>query len=302
MNKVNKLFAGITSLFIYLLLSVYLFFCGANGYQGILSAKFSLFCVICGGYILLMGILRIEYIFNSSAVEGTRITVEVSPRSGYELDRLSVFDLNTGRELPLTQRYRNEYTFILPDSPVEVEVSFSRENIVTGSWYIPASSKTVSNKPVKWYYKDGQIQHVTDGIVPYGTLLTRDMLISVLYSMDPNSTGEPLFWATQQKVMPDIYPGGLWGTDKNISREQAAMLLYNYSRHMGYDLSPNMDLTGRADYGEMRPIARTAMSWAQATGLFSRNSFNTLSPKSALTCGEVNALLSRFVSTVARIY
>lgn len=66
MNKVNKLFAGITSLFIYLLLSVYLFFCGANGYQGILSAKFSLFCVICGGYILLMGLLRIEYAFIGS--------------------------------------------------------------------------------------------------------------------------------------------------------------------------------------------------------------------------------------------
>lgn len=100
--------------------------------------------------------------------------------------------------------------------------------------------------------------------------------------------------------MPDIYPSGLWGTDKNISREQAAMILYNYSRHMGYNLSPSLDLTGCADYEEMRPIARTAMSWAQATGLFSRNLLNMLSPKSTLTCGEVNALLSRFVSTVAR--
>lgn len=192
----------------------------------------------------------------------------------------------------------------MPDGPVEVEVSFLREDADSGGWYVPAASSvsysTVSSKTVKWYYQDGQIRHVTDGPVPYGTLLTRDMLISVLYNMDPSSTGEPLFWATKQKVIPDIYLSGLWGMDQSISREQAAMVLYNYSRHMGYSLYPSVNLTGCTDYAQLRSVARTAMSWAQATGLFINTSQNTLSPKRTLTCEEANVLFSRFASVVAR--
>lgn len=44
------------------------------------------------------------YMSHSSAAEGTRVTIEVSPRSGYELDWLSVFNLNTERELPALSR------------------------------------------------------------------------------------------------------------------------------------------------------------------------------------------------------
>ena len=242
------------------------------------------------------------YMNHSSAVAGTRVTIEVSPRSGYELDWLSVFRLNTERELPLTRLSRDEYTFIMPDSPVGVEAAFFREDTGSGGWYAPAavSVSYSTSKTVKWYYQDGQIRHVTDGPVPYGTLLTRDMLISVLYNMDPSSTGEPLFWATKQKVIPDIYLSGLWGMDQSISREQAAMILYNYSRHMGYSLYPSVNLTGCTDYAQLRSVARTAMSWAQATGLFLNNSQNTLSPKSTLTCEEANVLFSRFASVVAR--
>ena len=245
------------------------------------------------------------YTSHSSATEGTRVTIEVSPRSGYELEGLVVFNVTTGRELSLTRRYYDVYTFIMPDSPVGVAVSFFGRDVDDHvSWYapdiFPVSYNNAGGKTVKWYYSDGQIRHVTDGFISSSTPLTRDMLISILYNMDPNSTGEPLFWATNQKVMPDIYQSGLWGTDKNISREQAAMLLYNYARHMGYDISLRVDLTGCSDYDGMRPIARTAMSWAQATGLFRRNLLNMISPGSTLTCGEANTILSRFASTVAR--
>lgn len=61
MNQPNQVFAGLTAAYIDLLLIVYLFWCGTEGYQDILGAKFSAFCVICGGYILLMGLLAAEY-------------------------------------------------------------------------------------------------------------------------------------------------------------------------------------------------------------------------------------------------
>jgi len=42
------------------MLTAFLLFCGTNGYQGIVEAKFAAFCVICGGYILVMGIAALE--------------------------------------------------------------------------------------------------------------------------------------------------------------------------------------------------------------------------------------------------
>lgn len=60
MNRTNKIFFKITAVYIHILLPVFLFFCGTRGYQALLSAKFPAFCVICGGYVLVMAALGIE--------------------------------------------------------------------------------------------------------------------------------------------------------------------------------------------------------------------------------------------------
>ena len=58
-TKVN-LFTQITTVYIYLMLTVFLFFCGNRGYQGIMAAKFSVFCILCGGYIAVMALAALE--------------------------------------------------------------------------------------------------------------------------------------------------------------------------------------------------------------------------------------------------
>ena len=56
------LFEKLTSLYIFLLMTVFLFFCGKNGYQGILQSKVNLFYLICGGYVLISVLLFVEEI------------------------------------------------------------------------------------------------------------------------------------------------------------------------------------------------------------------------------------------------
>lgn len=43
----------ISSVFIYLILTCFILYCGSDGYSGIFESKFRLFCVLCGGYIVL---------------------------------------------------------------------------------------------------------------------------------------------------------------------------------------------------------------------------------------------------------
>lgn len=257
---------------------------------------------------------------HSYAAPGTLVTVTSSPWSGYELNRLSAIRADTGRELYLTGYYGSQYTFLMPDSDVQLIGSYAQTYTGTvnpgypgtstggypsypgtaagsgNSGYVDASAST---KPVNWYYSGGHIYHVTDGLVPTGTALTRDMLISVLYNMDSSSSGRPAIWAAENDIVPDIYQSGLWGPDKSISREQAAMILFCYAQHKGYATNQTSRLTGYSDYSQMRSIARPAMSWSQAVGLITATSARTLSPQAILTCGEANAILARFVSGVA---
>lgn len=241
------------------------------------------------------------YVSHSTAAPGTRVTIELRPWRDYELDWLSAVNLDTGRELRLTERYSDEYTFTMPASDVEVDAAYYDRYYYGGTYYVQDETPA-DPRPVKWYYSGGSIYHVTDGPVPYGSQLTRDMLLSVLYNMDPASTGDPTAWAASNGIIPDIYTNVLWGVDKPINREQTAMILYCYSQHRGYNTAQRTDLTGYADYRQIRDAARPAVSWARATGLMAGTSASTLSPRDTLTCGQAGAVLSRFAANVARTW
>lgn len=58
----TSFFTHITSIYICLMLTVFVFYCGSGGYPGIMEAKFSLFCILCGGYVLVMGLAAVESI------------------------------------------------------------------------------------------------------------------------------------------------------------------------------------------------------------------------------------------------
>lgn len=243
-------------------------------------------------------------ISHSTAEPGTRVTIELWPWSDYDLDWLTVTNLDTGRRLSLTERYSDEYTFIMPSSDVEVEVSYSyryHNKYYTGTYYTQEETP-VNTGPVKWYYSGGSIYHADSGLVPTSSPLTRDMLISVLYNMDPSSSGDPTIWAGSKGIIPDIYISVLWGVDKPISREQTAMILYCYSQHMGYDTSKSTSLAGYTDYRQISAVARPAMSWAKAAGLISGTSASTLSPQAILTSGQGGAILTRYVANVSRTW
>ena len=61
----------------------------------------------------------------TSASEGQRVTLTAKPRSGYELDTLTVTD-SKGNTLTLTDQGNNKYTFTMPKGNVSVDAQFRR--------------------------------------------------------------------------------------------------------------------------------------------------------------------------------
>lgn len=245
---------------------------------------------------------------HGSARVGTRITLDLSPRSNYELDWLTVTNLDTGRRVRLTERRSDTYTFTMPSSDVEVELAYYRTSSSSSSYsyYVPTQPQARSG-PTSWYYKDRHIYHFTSGLVPDSTYLTRDMLISVLYNLTDHSldsattigseTTDSMLWASGNNILPNVYVSGLWGVDKPLSREQAAMLIFHYAKYRGRNTSQTTDLTRYADSGRVRPIAQSALSWTAAAGLIPGASASKLSPQDHLTCGEAGDILYRFLSS-----
>lgn len=233
---------------------------------------------------------------HNRAREGTRITIELSPRSNYELDELEVINADTGGTIRCHERYTDEYTFTMPDSDVEIFLSYQRRDSGGGGYYVPAEPVIPMTG---WYCQNGRIYTAAGELMSDRTPLTRDMLLSILYNREGGGAEGHQTWATKNGIVPNYYEGGYYGTDKPLTREQTAMILYCYARYKNYSTSQRAQLTGYSDYREIRPMAQTAMSWARGANLMTGTTSTTLSPTANLTCGQACVLLQRFAANVS---
>ena len=69
--KENKVLRRTTDIFLLLMMTVFLFVCGNNGYEGIFGTKLPLFRIIVGGYCAIMLLIIIE----GSIIGKLRLTV-----------------------------------------------------------------------------------------------------------------------------------------------------------------------------------------------------------------------------------
>ena len=177
-------------------------------------------------------------------------------------------------------------------------------------------------KSTAWYYPS--VQYVTENSLMNGVgnnrfapgeTLTRGMLVTILYRADgsPSVSGSCPF--TDVKESRYYYNAVLWAVENEITkgvsttsfapeveitREQMTVFLYRYAAYKGYDVSATADLSGYTDAGSISNYAKTAMAWANATGLIKGRTSTTLAPKGLATRAEAATLIHRyFINIVA---
>ena len=173
-----------------------------------------------------------------------------------------------------------------------------------------------------WYY-DAVAFAVTNGLFS-GTSttmfspdadMTRAMLVTVLYRLEgePTVTGGSAFddvtdgqwytdaviWAGDSGIVSG-YGSGLFGTNDSVTREQMAVILYNYAAYKGYDVTATSDFAAFNDADDISSWAETAMSWANGEGLITGVTDTTLDPAGGATRAQVATILMRFVQSVVR--
>lgn len=145
--------------------------------------------------------------------------------------------------------------------------------------------------------------------------MSRAMLVTVLYRMDVNaqaSTVTSLFddvaddsyyvhavtWAKENGIVAGV-SDTQFAPDSNISREQVAVMLYQYASSHKLDVSASASLDGFKDGAQTSDYAKTAMKWAVGSKLIVGKDGAALDPQGSATRTEVATILTKFCETVA---
>lgn len=172
------------------------------------------------------------------------------------------------------------------------------------AWYAEAIAYMIENK-----YMSGTSETTFE---PSGDM-TRAMLVSVLYRISGKSvTYEKTFsdvakdawyanavvWASKNGIVSGV-GDNRFDPDGKITREQLAVILYNFTKSCNYDVSAQGSLSTFPDSSKVSAWAKTGVAWAVGMGLLSgqtdENGKTYLAPLHTASRAEVASLLSRFL-------
>ena len=241
------------------------------------------------------------------ATEGTLVTLTVSVFSGF---RMKTIEAKSEISVYLTRISDEEYTFTMPNCPVEIRTAF--EDTAPVPTELPFRDVPQS----AWYFSS--IAYVSSRGLMNGTDSTsftpdiptsRAMLVTVFYRLagKPEISTETSFadvtegsyyadavaWAAETGIV-EGYSKTLFGTDDPVTREQVAAILYRYAERTGRNTDAANPLINYADADQISAYAVPAMEWANAEGLILGTTEVTLDPTGTATRAQIAAILARF--------
>ncbi len=251
-----------------------------------------------------------------TANKGEEITITVEPKTGFEVDTVTVkYDNN---EVDVEKISDTEYTFIHPGKPTGIYVSYVKaeptevpeevqpdtlpfDDVSAGAWY---------RKAVEYAYEKGIMSGTGENMFLPNIEITRGMIVSIIWRLegspvvnyainfsdvDPSMYySEAVRWAVSQGIANGM-GDGTFGGYNNITREQLAVMLYNYAKLKGYDTTQGgMAIREFADYENISDYAKEALTWAVNAGIINGMGDGTLAPQGSATRAEAAQMIKVF--------
>lgn len=244
---------------------------------------------------------------NISVREGLDKTFTITPADGYIISDVRVDGVSVGAV--------SSYTFDNVQKRHTIKAVFAKENpetgvdnpftdVHTGDWFYD---------DVMFVYENGLMVGTSDTTFGPNEAISRAQVAVIFYRMagSPEVTGESAFtdvvngpgtawyynavlWAQQNGIVSG-HGDDTFRPNDNITREQLAMIFYNYARYKGYDVSATDDLSGFTDAGDVSGWALPAMRWAVGSGIMGGYGDGILGPQETATRAQVAAMLHRFI-------
>ena len=248
----------------------------------------------------------------SRASKGRTVTITVKPDEGYELDTLTV-TRKDGTAVEVTRTADNKYTFTMPASQVTIEATF-QESVSPVDSFVDVDENAWYYQAVQYMVENGLMSGTGTTTFSPNTTLSRGMIAQMLYALEgkPSTQGssftdvasgawyaDAAAWAQANKVITG-YDNGAFGPDDPLTREQLTLILYNYARLKGYEVSAKGDLSAYVDGHTTSSWAQESMTWAVGAGLLSGKGLGMLYPTGTATRAEVAQIMMNFCESVAK--
>ena len=242
------------------------------------------------------------------ADEGDEVTIAATPDEGQEVREVTVTDEDGESVTVKAGKKDGEYVFEMPGSAVTVTVTFGCDggelcpthgfnDVDQDAWYHDA---------VDWAVTEGVLNGYGEGGESLGPVadVTRAEMAQMLWNRAgrPEATADlsaftdvdaggwyapALEWCVSEGIFSGY--GDTFGTERVISREEAATVLWRLSGSPEADA----DLSGYGDASSVSDYATGAIEWAVSTGVLTGKGDVALDPQAGCTRGEVAAMMMR---------
>jgi len=227
-------------------------------------------------------------------VSGSTVTL-----MGAFLDTLAgthtiVFDMNQGADPTLTLTISEETPWVNPFT-----------DVFEGDWFYD---------DVKFVHQNGLFAGTSANTFSPQMPMTRGMVVTVLgrlagidladysgVSFDDVDTAQwyapHVKWAAEMGIVSGVGNNN-YAPDSDISRQDLAVILYNYAVKMGITLPETETAADFDDGTDIASYAAAAVTAMQKAGVISGKPGNVFDPQGIATRAEVAAMLHRFVEAV----
>ena len=241
-----------------------------------------------------------------TASKGTTVTLTVEPDKGYTLETLTVTD-KSGNEIELTGKGDGKYTFKMPGSKVNINVTFMEDNSML-NFFVDVFPGDYYYDAVLWAAKNGITSGVDDTHFAPNAPCTRAQIVTFLWraagSPEPRSLSslsdvpadayyaKAVAWALENGITTGT-GNGMFSPDATCTRAQAMTFIYRSVQAQGGGMqgawmfrNPFSDVDTENYYGE-------AVMWAVANGVTNGTSDTTFSPGADCTRAQIVTFLYR---------
>ena len=158
--------------------------------------------------------------------------------------------------------------------PLEVD-GFPFTDVKAEDWFFDA---------VKAVYNEGLMSGVTETEFAPQAALTRGMAAAIIGQLG----------AAENGTVPG-FDDGTFKPGENVTREEAAAILYRYMQYIGADVSvgESTNILSYIDADEISEYAVPAIPWACGAGIMNGRGDGFLTPKADITRAEFAAMISR---------
>ena len=232
-----------------------------------------------------------------NAIQGSTVTVKVTPDSGYVVDRVTVTD-NRGNEVKLTQKGVGTYTFTMPAGQVTVTAAFAPA--AEQSPFRDVSASDYYYDAVKWAAEEGITSGTSADLFSPSAPCTRAQMVTFLWRAagSPNVGGALTFtdvadsayyapavrWAASVGVTSGT-GAGRFSPDDPCTRGQMAAFLYRWQQSPAASGSNPFADVADSDY------YYAAVLWAYQKGVTQGVSASAFAPSAPCTRGQMAMFL-----------